>query len=115
MQPIAAGAVETVLQQFAGKPVYLHLETTSGAYTEGAFGAFIRNGQVQLRRGGIRGTGPFRAGLELEHGFIYAEGLTDWEVDDQGRLLLAGHDKEGRLTVALELSLQPFPMGAGEA
>ena len=64
-----------------------------------SFGAFIRNGVVTFTRGAIRGTGLYRAGLEMEHGFIYADGLTDWEVDAQGRL-----------TVALELSLKPFPM-----
>lgn len=77
-------------------------------------GAFIRNGVVTFTRGAIRGTGPYRAGLEMEHGFIYVEGLTDWEVDAQGRLL-AGLDKGGRLTVALELSLKPFPMNPEEA
>ncbi|HEY8449809.1 MAG TPA: DUF1806 family protein, partial [Bacillota bacterium] len=52
----------------------------------------------------------FRVGLELDGGWVVAEGLTDWEVDAQGRLLLAGHDGEGRLTVAFELSREPFPL-----
>jgi len=95
--------------------VYVHLETTNGAYTEGAFGCFIRNGVIRFTRGGIRGTGPYRAGLELPNGFLYAEGLTDWEVDALGRLLIAGHDKEGRLTIALELSHTPFAMRPEEA
>jgi len=39
---------------------------------------------------------------------MYAEGLTHWQIDDEGRLLLEGHDAEGRLTVAFELS--PVPL-----
>lgn len=44
----------------------------------------------------------------MDHGWVYAEGITHWEVDDKERLLLAGHDNQGRLAVALELSLTPF-------
>ena len=43
----------------------------------------------------------------MDHGWVYAEGITHWEVDDKDRLLLAGHDNR-RLAVALELSLTPF-------
>ncbi len=46
--------------------------------------------------------------FEMDHGWVYAEGITHWEVDDKERLLLAGHDNQGRLAVALELSLTPF-------
>jgi len=46
----------------------------------------------------------------MADGWIYAEGLTDYEVDAAGRLLLAGHDGDGRLAIALELSLEPFPV-----
>lgn len=109
MQPIAPADVQPILATFAGKPVYLHLETTAGAYTEGGFSAFARNARITFSRGIIQGSGPFRAGLQLDPGWVYADGLTDWELDAQGRLLLAGHDKEGRLTTALELSLTPFP------
>lgn len=117
MQPIAPNAVEAALQRFAGQTVYLHLETTNGAYAEGSFGAstagavgaFVRNAAVRFTRAAIRGSGPYRAGLQMDGGWIYAEGLTHWEVDAAGRLLLAGHDDLGRLAVALELSLTPFP------
>lgn len=110
MQPIAPEDLEASLQQFVGQTVYLHLETTNGAYTEGAFGCFFRNATTRVDSLKIRGTGPYRAGLQVPGGFIYAEGLTDWEIDAAGRALMAGHDKEGRLTIALELSLAPFPM-----
>lgn len=116
--PIDATAVQAELQTYVGQNVYLHLETTNGAYAaEGmngpklpAVGAYVRNALVRFDRAVLAGTGPsYRAGLQMEFGWIYAEGLTDWEIDAQGRLLLAGHDSEGRLAVALELSRTPFP------
>jgi hypothetical protein len=110
LQPIVPAEVEAGLQALAGRPVYLHLETTAGAYTENAVGVFIRNARVRYGRAAVRGEGPFRAGLQLEDGWLYAEGLTEWEVDGQGRLLLAGRDQEDRLAVALELSPAPFPL-----
>jgi hypothetical protein len=112
--PIDADAVQAILDQFANQDVFLHLETTPGAYAATRnenvipVGAFIRNGRVRYARGSIHGGGPYRVGLKLDLGWVYAEGLTDWELDAQGRLLLAGHDREGRLGVALELSRTPF-------
>jgi bacillithiol biosynthesis deacetylase BshB2 len=108
VQAIEPGAVEAALRRFVGSPAYLHLETTAGAYTAGGFGAFVRNAPVVLRRAALRGPGPFRAGLEIEHGWIYAEGLTDWEEDGAGRVLLAGYDGDGRVTVLCELAAEPF-------
>lgn len=110
MQPIDPAAVDRQLQDFTGKEVYFHVETTQGAYTKGTTGAFARNVTARVRRAGVAGEGPYRVGVKIEHGWVYAEGLTHWQLDDQGRLLLAGHDDEGHLTVALQLSLQPFPM-----
>lgn len=116
MGPIDREQVESALRQFVGQPVYLHLETTNGAYAAErsddalppSVGAYVRNARVVISRAALRGSGPYRAGLQIELGWIYAEGLTDWELDDRGRLLLAGHDHEGRLAVALELSPDPF-------
>ncbi|HWJ02204.1 MAG TPA: DUF1806 family protein, partial [Verrucomicrobiae bacterium] len=71
-------------------------------------GAYIRNARISFNRGVITGDGPYRVGLKLELGWVYAEGLTDFEVDQADRLLLAGHDHEGRLAVALEISSTPF-------
>ncbi|MBX5476596.1 MAG: YojF family protein [Clostridia bacterium] len=110
MTPIDPAQVTARLKEFAGQPVYVHLETTTGAYTKGAFGAFVRNAVIRFAEGRVAGHGPFRVGLRLEEGWLYAEGLTHWEVDAEGRLLLAGHDDQGRLTVALELSRAPFPL-----
>ena len=114
VKPINAVDVQIMLNQLTNQDLYLHLETTNGAYAAlhsaaaTPVGAYIRNGKVQFQRGTIKGEGPFRVGLKMGIGWIYAEGLTDWEVDELGRLLLAGHDGEGRLTVALELSATPF-------
>ncbi len=114
MGPIDKAGVQSALESFVNENLYLHLETTNGAYAahrqEGAMAvcAYIRNGQIRYERGTIAGDGPYRVGLKMDIGWVYAEGLTDWEMDDKGRLLLAGNDSEGRLAVALELSRDPF-------
>ncbi|MFZ5815977.1 MAG: YojF family protein [Bacillota bacterium] len=117
MKPIVREEVQAALNAFTGKAVYLHLETTNGAYAgesaehqSMAVCAYVRNAVVRFHRGVITGAGPYRAGLQMEQGWIYAEGLTDFEVTPEGRLLLAGHDAEGRLAVALQLSETPFPL-----
>ncbi len=109
--------VQAILNQFVARTVYLHLETTNGAYAgeaagaqSMAFGAYVRNATVEFHRGVITGVGPYRAGLQMASGWIYAEGLTDFEVTEEGQLLLAGHDADGRLAVALQLSHTPFPL-----
>ncbi|MBX6353766.1 MAG: YojF family protein [Thermoflavifilum sp.] len=114
MEAIRKEAVQEMLDRFRGQEVYLHLETTNGAYAAHrgenplAVCAYIRNGRIRYHRGLITGQGPYRVGLRTEDGWVYAEGLTDYEIDKEGRLLLAGHDPEGRLAIALELSATPF-------
>ena len=116
MNPIDKSTVQAALDGFLNREVYIHLETTNGAYavhfqeSKMVVGAYIRNGLIRFERGIITGDGPYRVGLKLELGWVYAEGLTDFEVDQEGRLLLAGHDQEGRLAVALELSIRPFEL-----
>ncbi|MGE5702832.1 MAG: YojF family protein [Clostridia bacterium] len=121
MQPLLPEKVQPLLAQFVNRDVYLHLETTNGSYAvlRGektiSVGSFVRNVRVRFERGMIAGNGPYRVGLKMEHGWIYAEGLTDWEPDsNQDRLLLAGHDEEGRLTIAFQLSTAPFAAESGE-
>ncbi len=114
MQKIDQSKVQEELDRRRGVPVWLHLETTTGSYT--ALGpekrppviAFVRNASIVYERGQLRGTGPYRVGLKLDRGWVYAEGLTDFEVTERDELLLAGHDPEGNLTVALHLSASPF-------
>lgn len=114
MEEINIQKVQQKINDFAGESVFIHLETTNGSYAshkDASFfsaGAYIRNAEVCYEHGKILGDGPFRAGLKLPIGWIYAEGLTHFEIDDLGRLLLAGHDFEGKLSVALQLSKTPF-------
>lgn len=113
MQSINKAHVQNALDHFMNTDVYVHLETTNGAYAshnenKPNVGAYIRNSVIRYTRGTIKGEGTFRVGLKTELGWIYAEGLTDWEWDKQNRLLLAGHDEKGRLAVALQLSSKPF-------
>ncbi len=116
MNPIDKSLVQAALDSFLNREVYLHLETTNGAYavhskeSNMTVGAYIRNGRICFKRGIITGDGPYRVGLKMELGWVYAEGLTDFELEQEGQLLLAGHDQEGRLAVALELSLSPFEL-----
>jgi hypothetical protein len=112
--PIDPKTVQGELDRRVGHDLFLHLETTTGSYT--ALGpekrtpviAFVRNAAIRPERGSITGGGPYRVGLKLPAGWVYAEGLTDFEVSERDELLLAGHDAEGNLTVALQLSAQPF-------
>lgn len=114
MKPIDEHKVQQQLEQFKNKLVYVHLETTNGAYAshfgnKGVnVGAYIRNAPITYSEGKIKGNnGTYRVGLKHEHGWLYAEGLTDWEIYNNS-LLLAGHDEDGRLMVGFQVSEQPF-------
>lgn len=114
MKPVIVETVQKELEKFINQDVYIHLETTNGAYASHydekffSSGAYIRNALVQFERGKITGKGPYRVGLKMQIGWIYAEGITHFEVDSLGRLLLAGHDYDGKLAVSLEISRTPF-------
>ncbi|WP_430791006.1 YojF family protein [Virgibacillus flavescens] len=115
MKPIEINNVQDILEQFCNREVYVHLETTNGAYAshfdDKAYnvGAYIRNAKVKFTQAKIVGNGKtYRTGLKMDLGWIYAEGLTDCELDKDNRLLMAGHDREGRLMVSLEISDTPF-------
>lgn len=115
MKPIEIKHIQELLDKYANKEVYIHLETTNGAYAshfdDKAFnvGAYIRNAKVIYEQAKIVGDGKsYRVGLKMDMGWIYAEGLTDWTMHKEDQLLLAGHDHEGRLMVALEISETAF-------
>ncbi|NLI68315.1 MAG: YojF family protein [Bacilli bacterium] len=115
MKAIEREKVQAELNRFKNKDVYVHLETTNGAYAshfgnKGVnVGAYIRNAKVKYTNAVIKGdAGSYRVGLKTELGWIYAEGLTDWELHEGEQLLLAGHDPDGRLMVALQISETPF-------
>ncbi|WP_332694728.1 YojF family protein [Halalkalibacter lacteus] len=114
MEVINVNDVQNVINSFANQEVYLHLETTNGAYAshnDTAFysaSAYIRNAKITYEHGKIMGEGPYRVGLKLEIGWVYAEGLTHFELDEANRLLLGGHGYDGKLGVALQISHTPF-------
>ena len=114
MKPIEKETVQNILNAFVDKPVYIHLETTNGAYAshfgnKGVnVGAYIRNAKVVFSKAVIQGNVGYRVGLNTELGWVYAEGLTDFEKFEEDTLLMAGHDPEGRLMVAMQISEHPF-------
>lgn len=102
MQEIVRKDVEAALQNFRGQDAYIHSEATSFI--------FARNFRIRVTETAVAGEGPYRVGIRFEgQGWIRAEALTHYEIDGQGRLLLAGHDEQGRMYVALELGKEPFP------
>ncbi|KXH83920.1 YojF family protein [Sporosarcina sp. HYO08] len=114
MKKVQPNHLQELISSFAGKDVYIHLETTNGSYAahfnEGFFnaGAFIRNVVVNFELGKVAGESPHRIGLKLPAGWIYAQGITHYKLDEQGKLLMAGLDPEGKLSVALQISETPF-------
>jgi hypothetical protein len=114
MQLINPAEVQERLDQLRGQDVYIHLEMTSGAYaahrdsSKHPASTFITNALIRYAYGSIEGEGPYRVGLKMEKGWVYSEGLTHWDQTDSERLILAGHDAQGKLVVALQLSRNPF-------
>lgn len=114
MEAIEKQLVQEQLDNFKNKSVYVHLETTNGAYAshfgnKGVnVGAYIRNANIVYTEAVIKGNISYRVGLKTDIGWLYAEGLTDWELTENKQLLLAGHDEDGRLMVALQISETPF-------
>lgn len=114
MQPIQPQDIQSQIDQLANQELYIHLEVTSGAYanhrdsSKHPGSAFITNARIQYSNGAISGHGPYRVGLKTEQGWIYAEGLTHVDEQEKERLILAGHDSEGKLVVALQLSKEMF-------
>ena len=105
------------LSSYEHKPVYLHVETTNGAYAahfdQRVFnaGTFLRNIQVTYEHAQLKGGNkdPYRVGLKLkDNGWVYVQGLTHFEVNENDEFLLAGFNYEGQLAAALEISTTPF-------
>lgn len=107
LQSIDRTIVKQALQTYENQKAFIHAEVIPGG--------FLRNISVHIIQTYIAGVGPYRIALRMEdEGWIRMEGLTDFEIDGQGRLLLAGHDDQGRIMTVLELSLSPFLFGKGE-
>lgn len=116
MKKVEWKALQDELNRYQHKSVFIHLETTNGAYAshfqEGFFnsGAFIRNVELTYNLGKVTPDYPHRVGLKTTNGWVYAQGITHYEVDEQNRLLMAGLDHEGKLAVALQISETAFPV-----
>lgn len=114
MQPIIPQNIQSHIERLAGQDLFIHLELTTGAYashldsTRPPASAFISNAVIKYTHGSISGTGPYRVGLKTELGWIYTEGLTHVAENETERLILAGHDSQGKLIVALQLSRTSF-------
>jgi len=114
MKEVVVEELQKHLNSFVNKDVYIHLETTNGAYAThfdaNIFnaGAFIRNVKIRYELGKIVDDSPHRVGLKMTHGWVYAQGITHFELDAEGRLLMAGLDNTGKLAIALEISETPF-------
>src|SRR5262245_10551155 len=95
--------VEAELRRFVGTEVYIHSEATSFV--------FVRNFKVKVTHAFIAGEGTsYRAALRFDgQGWLRMEALTHYEVDENGRLLIAGYDDRGRMNVALHVGREPFP------
>lgn len=114
MKEVVVDELQAHLDAFVNKDVFIHLETTNGSYAThfdaNIFnaGAFIRNAKINYELAKVVDNSPHRVGLKMEHGWVYAQGITHFEVDEQGRLLMAGLDYTGKLAIALEISETPF-------
>lgn len=114
MQLIDQTNVQLIIDQLKNQDLYIHLEMTTGAYashhddTKLTASTFIRNGLIRYTLGSIEGSGPYRVGLKIDQGWVYSQGLTHWDETDTERLILAGHDSDGKLVVSLQLSKEPF-------
>ncbi|WP_334075400.1 MULTISPECIES: DUF1806 family protein [Paenibacillus] len=102
MKKIDQAQVQKELRAFVGDTVYVHSEATSYV--------FVRNFKICVDEAFIAGDNPCRAALRFDgQGWLRMEALTHYEVDEQGRLLLAGFDDRGRMHAALHLGREPFP------
>jgi len=114
MQSIYKSDVQGRIERLSNQDVYLHLEMTTGAYaahwdsTKHPAATFVSNARIRYTHGSISGEGPYRVGLKTELGWVYSEGLTHVDETVNDKLILAGHDSQGKLVVALQLSPEPF-------
>lgn len=114
MQLINQSVVQDRIDQLKDQDLYIHLEMTTGAYaahldrSKHPAATFITNAVIRYSHGSISGNGPYRVGLKMAQGWIYSEGLTHFEENETDRLIMAGHDSQGKLIVSLQLSREPF-------
>ncbi|OZQ67131.1 hypothetical protein CA600_09805 [Paenibacillus sp. VTT E-133280] len=114
MQLINQSEIQERIGLLKDQDLYIHLEMTTGAYaahfdsSKHPAATFITNAVIRYSHGSISGNGPYRVGLKMSQGWVYSEGLTHYEESETERLILAGHDSQGKLVVSLQLSREPF-------
>lgn len=114
MQLINREEVKRRIDALKDTNLYIHMEMTMGAYTSHKDQSvhpasnFIKNVVIKYEHGTLSESSPYRVGLKLDGGWVYAEGMTHWEETETKRLILSGNDTEGRLITALQLSTEPF-------
>lgn len=114
MQLINQSEIQDRIDLLKDQDLYIHLEMTTGAYashldsSKHPAATFITNAVIRYSHGSISGSGPYRVGLKMLQGWIYSEGLTHFEESETNRLIMAGHDSQGKLIVSLQLSREPF-------
>lgn len=114
MQLINQSVIQDRIDQLKDQDLYIHLEMTTGAYaahldrSKHPAATFITNAVIRYSHGSISGNGPYRVGLKMAQGWVYSEGLTHFEENETDRLIMAGHDSQGKLIVSLQLSREPF-------
>ncbi|QAY67226.1 DUF1806 family protein [Paenibacillus protaetiae] len=115
MRMIEPVRVQLLLDSLKERELYVHLEITNGAYTSHhdksrlVAANFIKNVPIRYTHGSISGSGPYRVGLKLERGgWVFAEGLTHYDEHETDRIVLEGHEQDGKLVVALLLGPEPF-------
>ena len=107
LELINESEIKRRIDLLADQDLYIHLEMTTGAYaahldsTKHPAATFITNAVIRYFHGSISGSGPYRVGLKMTQGWIYSEGLTHYEESEPERLIMAGHDSQGKLVVAL--------------
>src|SRR5699024_12759676 len=106
--------VQDYLNEYKDKPVYVHLETTNGAYAshfgnKGVnVGAYIRNAKITYSNAVIQGEDSFSVGLNTALGWVYEEGLSSFELYDDRSYLLDNHDQEIMFIIYSIMSYLPF-------
>ncbi|WP_422396741.1 YojF family protein [Staphylococcus massiliensis] len=117
LEPINKDKVQSLLESYENKPVYLHVETTNGSYAshfdDRVFnaGTFLRNIEVTFTHAELKSglNDPYRVGLKLNNnGWVYVQGLTHFEVNEDDEFLISGLNYEGKLAASLQISEKPF-------